>query len=110
MPHPTADRNFRLPTSIRPSRYQAHLRIDMEAKRFEGQQTISLELKSDTPEIVLHAVDLSLQDVAFRQGSKTVKATVEVAPVSESVVLRFEQPLSSGTGELEVKWTGAFSP
>ena len=40
MAHPTSDRNFRLSPSIRPRRYAAHLRVDLEGRRFDGQETI----------------------------------------------------------------------
>ena len=36
MSHPTDDKNFRLPASVRPSRYQATLTIDLKDKKFAG--------------------------------------------------------------------------
>ncbi|QRK10128.1 M1 family metallopeptidase [Archangium violaceum] len=111
MAHATDDKNFRLPLSIRPRRYEVTLTLDMEAKSFTGQQTIELDLEKPSNEIILHAIALQLGEVTFRAGNgKSVKPT-ELRPVqaSETVVLRFDEPLPQGAGALDVAWTGRFT-
>ena len=51
MAHPTADKNFRLPTDIRPTRYNATLQIDPEAKTFSGTEVVDLELGRPSAEL-----------------------------------------------------------
>ncbi|NMO19774.1 M1 family metallopeptidase [Pyxidicoccus fallax] len=110
MAHPTEDKNFRLPTSIRPRRYAATLTLDMDAKRFSGQQTIDLELAEPSQEIILHAIALQLGEVTFRAGGEQRKpASIQPAAQSETVVLRFDAPLPRGSATLDVAWTGRFT-
>ncbi|NBD10091.1 MULTISPECIES: M1 family metallopeptidase [Corallococcus] len=110
MAHPTDDKNFRLPTSLRPRRYSATVTLDLEGRTFTGEQRVELELSQPTTEIILHANALELGDVTFRAGKDTRKpASKRVAPVSETVVLTFDAPLPVGSATLDVLWTGHFS-
>jgi puromycin-sensitive aminopeptidase len=110
MAHPTEDKNFRLPTSIRPRRYAATLTLDMDAKTFSGQQTIDLELAEPSKEIILHAIALQLGEVTFRAGGEQRKpASIQPVQQSETVVLRFDAPLPRGAASLDVAWTGRFT-
>ena len=110
MAHITEDKNFRLPLSIRPRRYAATVTLDMEAKSFTGQQTLELDLDKPSNEIILHANALQLGQVTFRAGGKSWKpADIRAVPVSETVVLRFNEALPAGSGELDVAWTGRFT-
>ncbi len=110
MAHATDDKNFRLPLSIRPRRYAATLTLDLEAKTFTGRQSIELKVEKPSDEIILHAIALKLGEVTFRAGERSWKPTeVREVPVSETVVLRFGEPLPAGEGALEVAWTGRFS-
>jgi len=111
MAHVTDDKNFRLPLSIRPRRYAATVTLDMEAKSFTGQQTIELELEKPSNEIILHAIALQLGEVTFRGGDGKSLKPREIQPVqvSETVVLRFGEPLPAGAAALDVAWTGRFT-
>ena len=111
MAHVTDDKNFRLPLSLRPQRYAATLTLDMEAKTFMGLEFIELELKESSQEIILHAIALELGEVAFRTRDGRVFLPTEqrVAPLSETVVLRFGESLPTGEASLEVAWTGRFT-
>ncbi len=111
MAHPTDDRNFRLPGDVRPVRYEATVAVDLAARRFRGRETIDLSLARPTSEIVLHAVDLDVARVACRAGDRTLSpAEVRAAPASETVVIRFADPVPAGAAALEVEWSGGFSP
>ncbi|MBZ4418074.1 M1 family metallopeptidase [Myxococcus sp. RHSTA-1-4] len=110
MAHPTEDKNFRLPASIRPRRYAATLTLDMDAKRFSGQQTIDLELAEPSKEIILHAIALQLGEVTFRAGGEQRRpSSIQPMQQSETVVLRFDAPLPKGPASLDVAWTGGFT-
>ena len=110
MAHPTSDRNFRLPGSIRPCRYAPHLRIDLEKRTFEGRETLTIQTDAPTKEVVLHAAELQIQRATLKAGGRSFDATVELVEVSETAVLRFEAEVPAGTAELELAWTGQFSP
>lgn len=110
MAHPTDDKNFRLPTTLRPRRYTATVTLDLEGRAFTGEQRVELELSQPTTEIILHANALELGEVTFRAGDDTRKpASARVVPVSETVVFTFDAPLPKGAATLDVLWTGHFS-
>jgi puromycin-sensitive aminopeptidase len=110
MAHPTDDKNFRLPTTLRPRRYQATVTLDLEGRSFTGEERVELELSQPTKEIILHANALELGEVTFRVGNDVRKPTSKrVSTVSETVVLTFDSPLPAGSATLDVLWTGHFS-
>jgi puromycin-sensitive aminopeptidase len=110
MTHATNDKNFRLPSSIRPSRYQATVEIDIAHKRFSGQETITLSLEKPTREIVLHANELNLARATLEAGDKSLTASaIEIEKISETVTLKFAEPVQ-GQASLAIDWTGAFCP
>ena len=110
MAHPTEDRNYRLPASPRPTRYDARLSLDLEQRTFAGRETIALELAAPADEIVLHAADLAVTSAALRgaAGERAV-ARVEVAAASETVRLVLAAPAPAGRASLELAWSGRMS-
>lgn len=110
MAHPTEDKNFRLPTTVRPQRYAATLTLDLGAKSFTGQQTVDVELSAPTREVILHAIALELGEVTFRSGGTQLKASsIQPMAASETVVVSFDAPLPTGRATLEVTWKGPFT-
>ncbi|WP_342376860.1 M1 family metallopeptidase [Myxococcus stipitatus] len=110
MAHPTEDKNFRLPTTVRPQRYAATLTLDLGAKSFTGQQTVEVEVSAPTREIILHAIALQVGEVTFRSGGTQLKpSSIRAVEVSETVVLGFDAPLPQGRATLEVAWKGPFT-
>jgi puromycin-sensitive aminopeptidase len=95
MSHPTSNRNFRLPTSVRPVRYDARLSIDLEARTFAGSEHVDLVLEAPTREIVLHAAGLEVSRSRATAAGGRALATAELRAVaaSETLVLRFDSPL-----------------
>jgi puromycin-sensitive aminopeptidase len=111
MPHPTDARDFRLPTQLRPIRYDAFLSLDPAAKEFTGTLRLDLEIGQAADEIVLHAADLALsRATASISGRRVEAASVTRAPASETVILRFPEMLPPGPLVLDVAWTGKVGP
>lgn len=111
MAHPTDDGNFRLPTGVRPTSYEAALALDLAARRFTGTAVVRLALEVPTAELVLHAAELDVSRAAVAAGAAgTMAAAVRAAPASETVVLSFPAPIPAGAVALELAWAGAFSP
>jgi puromycin-sensitive aminopeptidase len=107
MPHPTDDRTFRLPLHLRPRRYEAILSVDLEGKRFTGTELIELTSTEPAGEIVLHAAELDVTRAALHAAGRVLEATsITPAAASETVILRFAEPVPRGAGTLEVAWTG----
>ena len=111
MSAPTDDRTFRLPAHVRPTAYDATLSVDLEGRRFEGAERIDLLLSSPADEIVLHAADLSISRALVHLGGRAIEAaSVAPAAASETVTLRFPEPLPAGAAALEVTWSGRIAP
>jgi len=105
--HPTDDRNFRLPPHVRPLLYAAELSIDLEGRRFEGRETISLRIDEPADEIILHAVGLEIASAQVRASGELQQAAVRHAAASETAVLGFPRRLPAGHAELSLSWRGA---
>ncbi len=110
MVHPTDDRNYRLPPSPRPTRYDATLAVDLDARTFSGTATISLELAAPAAEIVLHAAGLDVSRAVLRtaQGERAV-SRVEPAAASETVRLVLAASAPAGGAALDIAWSGRMS-
>jgi puromycin-sensitive aminopeptidase len=110
MAHLTEDKNFRLPRTVLPRRYQPTVTLDMDERTFTGSQTIELEVVSATDEIILHGIALQLGKVVLRAGdARHTPVSIQPVAQSETLVLRFGAPLPVGAATLEVEWTGRFT-
>ena len=109
MAHPTDDRNFRLPASPRPARYQARLSLDLEARCFAGEAAIDLDLAEPADEIVLHAVGLEISRVVLRTAAGERPGRAVAAPVSETIRVVLDAPAPPGRATLEIAWSGRMS-
>src|SRR3989344_3995235 len=58
-------KTVRLSTDVVPTRYEIHLKPDLEAFVFEGEETIELMLKKSTKTLTLHSVDLEIESAEF---------------------------------------------
>jgi len=107
LPHPTDDRNYRLPPHVRPLLYAAELSIDLDGCRFEGRETVSLRIDEPAEEIVLHAAGLEIESAQVRASGQVQQASVRYAAASETAVLSFARRLPAGHAELSLGWRGA---
>jgi puromycin-sensitive aminopeptidase len=107
MPHPADDRTFRLPLHLRPHRYEATLSVDLDGKRFSGTERIQLGVAEPSEEIVLHAAELDVTRATLHAGGRVLEAaSITPSVASETVILRFGEPVPRGQGTHELAWTG----
>ena len=107
----TLGKNFRLPTEVRPKSYDAELRIDLPAGRFEAELAIALAIAAPRNTITLHAVGLDVTAArAELAGNGQIPATAAVDAVSETVTLTFAGELPAGPLKVILGYEGAFSP
>ncbi|HSD19168.1 MAG TPA: M1 family aminopeptidase [Anaeromyxobacter sp.] len=110
MPHPADDRTFRLPLHLRPHHYEATLSVDLDGKRFSGSERIQLGVAQPAEEIVLHAAELDVTRATLHAGGRVLEAvSITPAVASETVILRFAEPVPRGQAALELAWTGRMS-
>ncbi|MGQ0504319.1 MAG: M1 family metallopeptidase [Myxococcaceae bacterium] len=104
-------RNFRLPTSARPRRYEATLSVDLAQKRFFGQGTLELTFDKPTTELYLHVNGPAILSAKLKVKDETRALTsLEQYTPSETVLLRFEGTPVRGDVTLELEWAAKFAP
>ncbi len=77
---------YRLPTTVLPTRYDLRLEPDLDAATFHGEESIAVTVKEAVTEVVLNAAELRIQSVAAEradgavvQGSVALEAEAERA-------------------------------
>ena len=103
------DRNFRLSRDVLPRRFQATLTLDLEARTFSGEADLTLSIERPVRTIVLNAVELDLSHVELHTPGQVLRPTVQVLPVSETVVLELGAEVPQGEAKLVLRWTGRFT-
>ena len=89
---PPTDRNYRLPQSIRPVRYDAFLSIDLERGTFEGRLRISLSIEREAAWIALHAAGLEVSRATVTVRGAALEGKVDAFTASETVLLTTGDP------------------
>ena len=64
----TPARAQRLPATVTPEHYDLAFTVDLPHARFEGTETIRVQLNEPTPRVVLNAIDLVFKDVTIAAG------------------------------------------
>jgi puromycin-sensitive aminopeptidase len=104
-------KNFRLPLDVTPVRYRALLAPSLAAGTFEGKLELELNLGRPRRDLVLHALDLTVESANARVSGKTVRAEKIVPDAeSETVTLSFPGELPAGALVVDLAWRGKFSP
>ena len=106
---PPTDRNYRLPQSIRPVRYDAFLSIDLQRGTFEGRLRLSLSIEREAAWIALHAAGLEVSRATLTVRGAALEGKVDTFTASETIVLTTGDPIPVGQAEVELAWSGAFS-
>src|SRR5581483_8849776 len=96
----------RLPRIVQPENYKLTFTPDLENAKFEGDETITIQVLKPTSEITLNAVDIDFHDVTITNGSTTQKAKVTPQKEKEMVVLAVEKPLPVGSAKVHITYTG----
>jgi len=109
VPHPTDDRNYRLPDSVRPLRYEMTLSLDPGRRVFAGAGRLALRLAAAADEIVLHAAALDVTRAVLHVDGNGRAARVVPVPASETVRLVLDAPAPAGEATLELAWNGHVS-
>lgn len=102
-----SNRNFRLPKSTRPRRYELRIEADLDEWRFRGSSEIEVALAQATDEITLHAVGLEVNAVrAVLPDGSEVPGRPSFDREAETVSLRFERQLPAPAVRLHMQFGG----
>ena len=58
----------RLPATATPEHYDLAFTVDLHHARFEGTETIRIQVNEPTPRVVLNAIGLTFKDVTMAAG------------------------------------------
>ncbi|MBI3401496.1 MAG: ERAP1-like C-terminal domain-containing protein [Acidobacteria bacterium] len=101
----------RLPTTVVPSHYDLAFGVDLAHERFEGTETIQVQVEEATPRVVLHAVDITFRNVTIRTGTGASAQTAQTADVTldanaQTATLTVGRALEKGPATIQIRYSG----
>src|SRR3989344_1498732 len=94
----------RLTTDVVPSGYEIHLKPDLEAFVFEGEETVHLYLKKPSKTLTLHSVDLEIESAEVIGVEFAEQITYDEK--AETATFVFKNNLPKDTLKLKVLFRG----
>lgn len=100
-------KSVRLSPHIKPNRYQIMLKPDLDAFKFEGNETIFLDIDKPTTEITLHSKELQILEVEMRAKDFHMPALKTIYDEkAETATFQFAKKIPTGKGELKIAFRG----
>jgi aminopeptidase N len=96
----------RLPTIVTPDHYDLAFVVDLARERFEGTETIRVQVADATPRVVLNALDIEFREVTIGAGATAQKAVVTTDEKSQTATLTVPTPLAKGSAEIHIRYSG----
>jgi puromycin-sensitive aminopeptidase len=93
----------RLPTTVRPSRYELRIEVDLHHARFWGSVAIDLDITEPVETIECHALDLEIH-AATLDGRPVADHRLESD--SQRLILSLSEPRTPGPAHLVVEFSG----
>jgi puromycin-sensitive aminopeptidase len=98
---------YRLPTTVRPERYEIRLTPDLSAATFAGEEKVTVRVHEPIRQIVLNAAELELHAVSVRSpDGKIMRGNVTVDGENEQATLAFPETVAPGAWELHIAFSG----
>lgn len=98
---------LRLPKSVKPILYDLFLKPDLQKFTFEGKETVSINVLEPTKKIILHALDLKIEEVELKDCDGFIsKPSVTLSTEDETVTLGFDKELKIGEAYLKFIFIG----
>ena len=96
----------RLPELASPKNYQLTFTPDFTSDKFAGDETIQIEVKKPTSEIVLNSAEIEFHEVSIASGGTTQTAHVSIDKDKEMATLTVGKPLPAGPATVHIQYTG----
>src|SRR4051812_9974510 len=96
----------RLPGGVTPEHYDLAFVVDLVHERFDGTETIRVNVAAPTTRIVLNAVDIDFREVTIGAGGTAQKATVTSDSTAQTATFTVPRPIPSGTHDIHVRYGG----
>jgi len=99
----TADR---LPPGVVPSHYELAFAVDLARARFDGTETIRVQVEQPTRTVVLHAIEITFREVTITAGSATQKASISLNDAQQTATLTVPNALPAGPADIHITYGG----
>jgi aminopeptidase N/puromycin-sensitive aminopeptidase len=96
----------RLPKTVVPSHYTLRIDPNIAEQKFFGEETIDVEVKQATNEVVLNSLDLDVSVAEAVAAQKRQTAVVSYDRPNETLKLTFPNPIPAGSATLHLKYSG----
>ncbi len=100
---------YRLPTHVRPTRYDIDLDARLGRETFAGRVSIQLEVAAPADRIEMHARELRIADASVTAAGQTAAAGVSLDTDREIAVVQLPETLQPGDATLELAFEGKIS-
>jgi aminopeptidase N len=99
----------RLPSIVVPSHYDLAFVVDLNRERFEGTETIHVQVKEPTAKVVLNAFEIRFQQVTIGSGAAGQTAAVTLDEESQTATLTVPKPIARGATEIHARFSGTLN-
>ncbi len=102
---------YRLPTTVRPRRYDLTISPDLDRRDFVGQVQIEVTVAEPTATVVMNAAELEILRawVVDGDGVRIDTASVELDAATERVTLTLQRTLRPGDARVHVEFVGTLN-
>ena len=98
---------IRLPSYVKPIKYNLILKPDLEAFVFSGKETIKIILDKATKKITLHSKDLDIETAKININKKNQFAyKITYKAKEETTTFHFKESIPKGKAELSIVFSG----
>src|SRR3954468_5479898 len=99
----------RLPGGVTPEHYDLAFVVDLVHERFDGTETIRVNVAAPTTRIVLNAVDIDFREVTVGAGGAAQKAIVTSDSTAQTATFTVPRPIPAGTHDIHVRYGGTLN-
>jgi aminopeptidase N len=96
----------RLPRTATPVHYDLSFAVDIAHARFDGTETIHVQVPQPTARIVLNAAQITFRSVTIDAAGLTQTAAVSLDGASQMATLTVEHPLPAGPADIHIRYSG----
>ncbi|HLK31527.1 MAG TPA: M1 family metallopeptidase [Terriglobales bacterium] len=95
-----------LPRTVLPENYQLTWTPNFQTDKFDGEETIRVQVAQPTSTIPLNAAEITFGKTTVSQNGATQTAQVSTDPKAETATLTLPQPLAAGPAAIHIQYTG----
>jgi aminopeptidase N len=99
----------RLPAGVTPEHYDLAFVVDLAHERFDGTETIRVNVAAPTTRLVLNAIDIDFREVTIGAGGAAQKARVTSDTSAQTATLTVPRPIAAGKIDVRIRYGGTLN-